>query len=622
MEQRPQNELIETIFSLFDTGEEAISFLSEQGLEENSYLLKDLETLCETLAASMKELYPQISLKNKLEEIGLNAPYSVAEVRRGLEKGAIERAYMQFHCTFVPLFLFWRRYAAFFFLHAADDASLSAWYEEERRRIRRIREAQPLPEEDREYRYDFSVVVLFYGNKKMTGDCLNAIRKYTKGHSYELITFDNGSDPETAAWCEALPHEKKIYYPHNMGSSAAVNLILTMAPYYIEGKYLLYVSNDVIVTPRYDEILYECIESDPRIAIAVPVCNSASNLQAIAVPYASNDMAGMQAFAEGYNHSDPRKRVDRSRLFDILAAYRPQALRQMELALDPLFCYDMFADDDHSCTLRRMGYRQVLCRDVFVHHYGSATLGAGQFQVMDLGREQFYKKHGVDAWNSLGADLYASLGTFSISGSGSFRVLALNPLFGDSVLALCARLREGGFENITVDALTEDPRYLEDMEALFHKSGLLSEEENLLEGLYDIAIVGSGLERCRDLRTVAHTAAKWLRPGGLLLTQYRNLFNMDTLLRILQGSAPVHEVFLRDSQEEPMMRLADTASLRALMEQEGMTVNQIVRVANENWKVPTEKILKMLGIRDEHRNAAEALLVTSDQLALWVKRSV
>lgn len=71
-----------------------------------------------------------------------------------------------------------------------------------------------------------------------------------------------------------------------------------------------------------------------------------------------------------------------------------------------------------------------------------------------------------------------------------------------------------------------------------------------------------------------------------------------------------------------MMRLADTASLRALMEQEGMTVNQIVRVANENWKVPTEKILKMLGIRDEHRNAAEALLVTSDQLALWVKRSV
>lgn len=255
-------------------------------------------------------------------------------------------------------------------------------------------------------------MVLFYGNKKMTKECLDAIETYTRGHSYELITFDNGSDPETTAWCESLPHVKKIYYPHNMGSSAAGNLIFTMAPYYMEGKYLLYVSNDVIVTPRYDEILWQCMESDPRIAMAVPVCNSASNLQAISVPYAKNDRKGRLAFAEGYNHCNPGKWEDRARLFSILASMRPGALKQMNLAIDPLFCYDMFADDDFNCILRRMGYRQILCKDVFVHHYGSATIGKGQFQVMELGRTQFRQKHGVDAWGSLGMDLCAALNSF------------------------------------------------------------------------------------------------------------------------------------------------------------------------------------------------------------------
>ena len=106
--------------------------------------------------------------------------------------------------------LFWQRYAAFFLLHATDDTALANWYEEEQQRIRQIRET-PKQDESLNYSYDFSVVVLFYGNQKMTKDCLDAIDTYTKGHSYELITFDNGSDPETTAWCESLPHIKKIY---------------------------------------------------------------------------------------------------------------------------------------------------------------------------------------------------------------------------------------------------------------------------------------------------------------------------------------------------------------------------------------------------------------------------
>lgn len=616
MDLHMREALAKQIFELFDTGEEATAYLKNCELSENQYLLGDLEALCTAIASAVEQLTPQITLKNKLKEIGLNAPLTVKRVSNLLEEGRGGEAVVQFTCSFAPLFFFWRRYTEFFLLHAASDESLKDWYAQERQRIRQIRET-PKRDEPRDYRFDFSIVVLFYGNQKMTKECLDAIQTYTKGHSYELITFDNGSDPETTAWCEGLPHVKKIYYPHNMGSSAAGNLIFTMAPSYMEGKYLLYVSNDVIVTPRYDEILWQCMGSDPRIAMAVPVCNSASNLQAITVPYAKNDIKGMHSFAEGYNCCDPRKWEYRSRLFQIIACYRPQALRQMQLAFDPLFCYDMFADDDHSVALRRMGYRQVLCKDVFVHHYGSATIGEGQFQVMDLGRIQFRQKHGVDGWASLGMDLCAALNTFSLSASGPIRVLALNPMFGESVLALTNRLRACGCGEITVDALTEDGRYLEDMEGLFRRGGLLREEAQALDGSYDIAIVGCNLGRCAGLREVLHTAAARLKPGGLLLTQCENFYSLSNLRAALGEKLPEDGVFLHDP-EDPGLRIVTDGALTAALQAEGMVLDKSIALTNGAWKPAAEKIASLLGI--EQGRGAENMLLSLGRFHVWKKQ--
>lgn len=618
MEQNvSREELSSRIFELFNTGEEAIEFLNQAGLQDNIYLLEDLKVLCTTLAAGIEQSGAWITLKNRLEELGLNAPLAIERICQALKEGKLENADMQYRCIFVPLFLFWKRYAEFFLIYAADEDALRRWHEEERIHQKEVRE-QPKEDSQQDFRYDLSIVVLFYGHKEMTEKCLEAIRKYTTSRSYELITVDNGSDEETTAWCESLPHEKKIYYSHNMGSSAAGNLIFTMAPLYMEGKYLLFVSNDVIVTPGYDEILYQCMESDPAIAAAVPVCNSASNYQTISVPYQDNNLEDMLHFAQEYNQFNPRKWTDRARLFCILGCYRPAALMQTYLAYDPLFCYDMFADDDQCCQFRRMGYRQVLCRDVFVHHYGSATIGAEQFKVMDLGRAQFYQKYNVDAWNSLGADLFEVLGCLDINPIESVRILALNPLFGESVLALCNRLKECGSDSVVVDALTEDHRYLDDMEGLFHRSGLLEDAERVLEGNYNAVIVGSGLERCLDLRAVCALGAKWLTPGGLMITKHTNYFNLAALHSTLQSGDFVNDVFSKDPCENPVLNLISDGALKAFLQNKGLELQRSISLVNHSVDPFAQLVAAALQVNSDEK--AEEFLKTAGKLNLWRKR--
>lgn len=603
-----QKSVVEQVLILFETGEEAVSYLKEYGLASNVYLLQDLQTMCVSLAGAIESLSGIITLKNKLKEIGMNASAVVGRLLDNLENGDLAQADMEFSCTVMPLFLFWKRYTTFFLVHAADETSLCAWHKEEREYFRACRQHPNQDRERADAQYDFSIVVLFYGNQEITKHCLDSIARHTKAHSYELITCDNGSDSETTAWCDTLPHKKKIHYPYNMGSSVAGNLIFTMAHLYAEGKYLLYISNDVVVTPQYDEILYKCMESDPRIALASPVYNSASNLQAISVPYQKNDLKGMQQFARTYNRCNPKKWVDRARLFQILGCYRMQALQKMELAVSPLFCYDMFADDDHSASLRRMGYRQVLCKDVFVHHYGSATIGDGQFEVMDKGRAQFYEKHGVDAWLSLGTDLCQVADTVTIEGRGAFRLLGINPKFGESVLAMVNRLKVCGWSQVTVDTVTEDTRYLEDMEGLFQNAVTLEDAPKALEGeQYDGAIIGVSLEQCWNLPAVFHLIHQHLKPGGSVVAVVQNTDNYMALLRLLAGDPLKNETYFRDPQESPFVRILTDDAAHALFQREGLQVVQEIFCNDSAWGQEAEAILKSVQA-NRRKQAKERLM--------------
>lgn len=361
------------------------------------------------------------------------------------------------------------------------------------------------------------------------------IQIYSNGR-VELITVNNGSDDGTREYFESLPHTKKINLKYNI-------LSFNAAQHIVEGRYFVGYSNDVIAAPHWLDHLYAAMESDARIAHAVPTCNEegVSNDQGIPVPY-PNTFAGlerMHRFAAAHNHMNPTLWEERPVLMPFLAITRTDVLRMG--VVDPIYTRSEFVDDDLSTLLRRTGWRQVLFKDTFMHHFGGVTLGAGRVQVrnnaIDEMRRVYYEKWGVDAWDSRGGFVGAEILQEWHDFSAKERVLVLEPRFGGLACDLFNAYRQhGGTAHMT--AAVFDERYLCDTDYLFDAAVTarsIADVAAQTADRYDVISAGCCLDELPLVDVVADLERLYelLAPHGILFLPVRNPGSAYELDRIM-----------------------------------------------------------------------------------------
>lgn len=297
-----------------------------------------------------------------------------------------------------------------------------------------------------------SIVVIAYNHLNYTKQCIESIYKYTSHIDFELITINNGSTDGTEEYFNSLPNTRKINFPENIGVCKAINHGFRIA----KGKYTLNVSNDIVVTTRWLDNLLICMESNPKIGMAVPVCDASCNYQQIYLPY--QDLEDMQVQAEIYNVSNPDFWEERLKLCTYAGIYRTDLQKSLG-GFDEDFNPGSYDDDAICFSIRRRGFKVILAKDTFVHHYGACSFNIEYEKDNTLlyrNKATFMRKFGVNPYVA-GLIDYNVLNILTYNGTKDVNILGLGGSYGTTVLQLKNFCKSHGSKNVGLYYFSEHP---------------------------------------------------------------------------------------------------------------------------------------------------------------------
>lgn len=586
------NQIQFKLFEVLDTFQECINYLWDIQLGKGAkVLIDDLLLGANSIKNSLEILGSTDEIKhNFAKELNLNLENSLKELKKYLEEDKIDDGILLMRCEVFPIFDMLYTEVDYFYNLLLDEKQLEKYYELENKKLRDLFNEEKRDIED-EFPFEVSIVILLYNNMEMTKLCIDSVLKYTKNIKYELITVNNGSNQETTKWIESLSHTKKITLKHNIGSSRGGTIALLS--YFIDGKYVAYLSNDVVVTENWLENLLKCIKSDNKIAYVSPVYNSASNLQSIPVTY--KDMKEMQLFAKNYNISDSKKWEQRARLFGIAMLYKPWVFDKIGKLVDLHFTNDMFADDDFSVRVKRAGYKMISCKDTFIHHFGSSTIGDSQFEVMGKARTQFYNKYGYDSWESMGDKTrFFSIIIDDMSFTKSVNILSVNSKYGEDFLAVKNTLKKKGISEVSVDSFSTDERFIWDLESVSENAYLGDSIKDLRKHIYkkyDIILLCEEVAKYVEIKDFVEIISEYLSEEGKLFVVIDNFYSKDNIERIFR-KAP-----LSDEYEQSFMGRKSFISIDDFVntaKKNQLNLVNIVKILNNKQNKEIDKIYKKL----------------------------
>lgn len=372
-----------------------------------------------------------------------------------------------------------------------------------------------------------SIVILTFNQLEYTKKCIDSIRQYTKKNEYELIIVDNNSTDETVSWLKEQQDIKAIYNKENVGFPEGCNQGIAIST----GDNILLLNNDVIVTSRWLDNLVQCLYSDSKIGAVGPITNNASNYQAICVKYQSE--TEMQLFAETTNRFNPKVWEERLKLVGFCLLIKKRVLDQVGL-LDEQFSPGNYEDDDLSYRIRLAGFRLILCKDTFIHHFGSVSFRQDNAKYAALLKEngnKFVDKWGFDPHYST----YIRFEVAALADSPEdtpLTILEVGCACGGTLLHLKNKYKNASLYGIEIN------------KAAARSAALFAEvSAQNIEGLellypqkfFDYILLADVLEHLQDPWSVLTLCKQYLKPHGKLLMSIPNVMHFSVLKKMLQG---------------------------------------------------------------------------------------
>ena len=375
------------------------------------------------------------------------------------------------------------------------------------------------------FKYEVSIIVLAYNKLEYTKTCVKSLlANIPEGLNYELILVNHGSDDGTKEFFESVPPHKQLDIAVNGGGLNAMSRVA-------EGEFWLQISNDVVVTPYTIENLLACIRSDSKIAWVVPSTPNISNFQTISAQY--DNLDELQRFARENNQSDPFRWEQRVRLCNPIHMIRSSLMASSGLCPGGYYHtfderhYNSFPDDRLSLLLRRGGYKMMLAKDAYCHHFGSVTLKdeiarQGGQQYYKEGQRLFYKAFGVDPWGTGSCFDAVFLDRVVGEDYGHVEILGVNCGLGGNSLKIKEQLKEYCHNmDACLSSITDDPSFLEDLKGISDTAAIVATMKELKSYMknraYQYMIWETPFLIKQKFKTVLNCCLDALAPEGSLI---------------------------------------------------------------------------------------------------------
>ena len=237
-----------------------------------------------------------------------------------------------------------------------------------------------------------SIVILTHNQWEYTQLCLDSLRRFTDV-PHEIIVVDNASTDGTREYLGSLPDVRLISNSENRGFAAGCNQGIAAA----QGRHVVLLNNDTIVTTGWLRRMLRVLESDPVIGLVGPCSNRVSGAQQIPVPY-GEDLAGLDDFAWDWGQAQRSRIEDIERLIGFCLLIRRETIDRIG-GLDERFGLGCYEDDDYTLRAIQAGFRTVIAREAFIHHFGGRTFQGANLNfaaIMEENRGKFLAKWGQE----------------------------------------------------------------------------------------------------------------------------------------------------------------------------------------------------------------------------------
>lgn len=267
------------------------------------------------------------------------------------------------------------------------------WCEEEedsvqiQRLIRRLKEAYGVQVPKT------AIIILSYNLLDYTRQCIESIRETIPESAREIIVVDNASRDGSVDWLRRQHDLILIENKENKGFPAGCNQGIRAAG---EDCDIFLLNNDTIMPPNALFWLRMGLYENAEVGAVGSVSNYVANGQQIANQWKT--VEEILAFADTNNVPMEYPYEEKLFLIGFALLVKRSVVDEVGL-LDEIFSPGNSEDVDYGLRVLKAGYRNLLCRNSFILHFGSKSfgkLGQGYAQILHKNQGILNKKWGMN----------------------------------------------------------------------------------------------------------------------------------------------------------------------------------------------------------------------------------